>query len=120
MDIHGSLPVHTAAVTGQDIILKRLLSDQTEVGGAGHSHHTSLASETMTGQGRTLHSLINHVDYVNSMDKNGNTPFMLSAKRGHVACVYLPLRHGSNICLKNSRGRTALDFAQKYDKTGTS
>ena len=120
VDKNGSGPIHKAAAAGQDIILKILLSIPTEVGGAGHSHHTSLKWKTMTGQGRTSHGLINNVDDVNSKDDNGNTPLMLSARRGYAACVSLLLRRGADVCITNLINGNALDLARRNNKTGTS
>ena len=120
VDINGSGPIRNAAMAGQDIILTILPSMPTEVGGAGHSHHASLKWETVTGQGRTSHGLINNVDDVNSKDKDGYTHLMLSAKRGYAACVSLLLRRGADVCLTNGRYEDALKLARRNNKTGTS
>lgn len=47
---------------------------------------------------------------------NNKTPLMYAAKYGHLEIVKLLLQHGANKDAKNSKGRTALDYARKYEQ----
>lgn len=47
---------------------------------------------------------------------NHKTPLMYAAKYGHLEIVKLLLQHGVNKNTKNPKGRTALDYARKYEQ----
>ena len=48
-------------------------------------------------------------------DNDGNTPLMLAAKSGNLACLTCLVEHGANLFLTNKDGKDVLDLANEYN-----
>jgi ankyrin repeat protein len=50
---------------------------------------------------------------INAKDDDGNTAFSCAALNVHFGAVDQLIRYGADICHKDTKGRTAVDIAQK-------
>lgn len=80
-----------------------------------NSHYTLLALAIKTKAKSCLDALI--AEKAN-LEKScaGKTPLMYTAKYGNLSAAKALIKAGANLGARNEKGRTALDYALKYQK----
>jgi len=115
VDKYGGTPLHTAARWNLDTIVDFLLRH-----GAGVDTPKSAAGRTALmvtyayyGGIKVCSILIAKGANVNAQATNGTTALMLAATNAKADVVELLLQHGADKKLKDSKGKTALDYAKQ-------
>lgn len=58
---------------------------------------------------------VNMLNMINTQDKNGVSALMILAKRGNRQALRVLISRGANVFLQDKNGKTALDYAIKYE-----
>lgn len=69
------------------------------------------------GHLEVMRLLLDHHAYIDASSPNGSTPLMMAALYGTPSAVKLLLEAGADPLLRNELGLTAIDFAQRSNRT---
>ena len=106
-------PLMLAAIKGDLDLCSQLIARDADVNKPGWAplHYAA------TGGGApVVQLLLDHYAYIDAESPNGSTPLMMAAMFGSEESVTVLLNAGADPTLRNSKGLTALDFAQRADR----
>jgi ankyrin repeat protein len=112
----GESPLMMAAIKGQLELASRLIARKAEVNKPGWTplhYAVSRDTETSTAMVRLL---LEHHAYIDAESPNGTTPLMMAAHYGSPKAVKILLEEGADPLIRNQRGMTAIDFAQRANR----
>jgi len=107
-------PLMMAALRGHLDLARKLIARDADVNKPGW---TPLHYAATNGHLAIMSLLLEHHAYIDAESPNGTTPLMMAAHYGSPEAVKLLLEAGADPMLKNQLGLTALDFAQRANRT---
>lgn len=107
-------PLMLAAIKGQQDLVTQLLKRDAAVNKAGW---TPLHYAATSGQLTIMKVLLDNYAFIDAQSPNGTTPLMMAAMYGSGEAVKLLLAEGADTTMKNQLGMTAVDFANKANRT---
>jgi ankyrin repeat protein len=119
----GQTPLIWAAMTKRLGIVKILISFGADVNAHGKNKRTALhdACQNIFSQAdrelaqQIVLELLKAGANINVLDRNGETPLVLSAMGGELDLVKLLISHGASVNTKDRQGRTALHRAVRHN-----
>jgi uncharacterized protein len=109
-------PLMLAALKGQLKLVELLLQRGADVNKTGW---TALHYAATGGHVQIMELLLDRHAYIDARSPNGTTPLMMAAMYGTKEAVELLLVAGADWTLNNEQNLTAMQFAQKANKTPT-
>lgn len=109
-------PLMIAALAGELDLCTQLIAKGADVNKTGW---TPLHYAATRGHLDVIRLLLDNYAYIDAASPNGSTPLMMAAQYGSDAAVKLLLDEGADPLLKNQKSLTAIDFAQKANRTAT-
>lgn len=110
---HDESPLMLAALKGMTELCLQLIDRGADVNKPGWA---SLHYAATNGHLAVMALLLEHFAYIDAASPNGTTPLMMAASYGTEPAVKLLLEAGADPLLKNDRGLSAIDFAQRADR----
>ncbi len=110
----GESPLMMAVFKGQVEIAQQLIKLGADVNKTGW---TPLHYAATAGHSQLVSILLANYAYIDAESPNKTTPLMMAAHYGTAGVVKLLLEEGADPLLKNDVGLSAIDFAQKANKT---
>ena len=110
-------PLMLAAIKGRLEIARRLIERGAEVNKPGWTPLHYAATHAEEASAPMVRLLLEHHAYIDAASPNGTTPLMMAAHYGHPSVVRLLLEEGADPLLKNQQGMTAIDFANRAQRT---
>jgi ankyrin repeat protein len=110
-DFYETCPIHIS--THSEPVMDLLLKHGADINRVNYLGCTALSVAASAGRENMVRFLIEHKADVNRFAKNGATPLQEAAFTGKASIVKLLLDSGADPAVKNSRGKTALDFARE-------
>lgn len=107
-------PLMLAALDGQMDLCRLLISKDADVNKPGW---TPLHYAATNGHVDVMRLLLDENAYIDAQSPNGTTPLMMAAHYGTVDAVKLLLNSGADPMLKNVLGLTAIDFANRGNRS---
>lgn len=107
-------PLMLAALKGQADVAAQLIELGADVNKPGW---TPLHYAATAGHVALIQLLLEHHAYIDAESPNGSTPLMMAAMYGTPSAVKLLLESGADPLLKNGLGLSALDFAQRANRS---
>ncbi|HEY5581760.1 MAG TPA: ankyrin repeat domain-containing protein [Rhodoferax sp.] len=107
-------PLMLAAIAGLTDICQQLISKDADVNKPGW---TPLHYAATHGHLAVMNLLLENNAYIDAASPNGSTPLMMAANYGTPMAVKLLLEAGADPLLKNEQGLSAIDFAQRANRT---
>jgi len=107
-------PLMLAALRGHTGLVKKFIARGADVNKTGW---TPLHYAATSGHLEIMRILLDNHAYIDAESPNGTTPLMMAAHYGTAAAVKLLLEEGADPKLKNQLGLTAIDFAQRANRT---
>lgn len=107
-------PLMLAALKGYLDIVRRLIELDADVNKPGW---TALHYAATHGHLAVMELLLEHHAFIDAQAPNGNTPLMMAAYFGTPEAVKLLIQAGADLRLRNHAGMTALDLAQRGERT---
>ena len=107
-------PLMLAAIKGQQDLVTQLLKRDAAVNKTGW---TPLHYAATSGQLTIMKVLLDNYAFIDAQSPNGTTPLMMAAMYGSGEAVKLLLAEGADTTMKNQLGMTAVDFANKANRT---
>lgn len=107
-------PLMMAALKGHLDLVRKLIARDADVNKPGW---TPLHYAATNGHVAIISLLLEHHAYIDAESPNGTTPLMMAAHYGTPEAVKLLLEAGADPALKNMLGMTAIDFAQRANRT---
>ena len=111
---HDESPLMLASLKGQLELCERLIAKGAGVNKPGW---TPLHYAATHGHVDIMNLLLEHHAYIDAASPNGSTPLMMAALYGTPAAVKVLLEAGADPLLKNDQGLTAIDFANRAQRT---
>ncbi|XP_014664126.1 PREDICTED: tonsoku-like protein [Priapulus caudatus] len=113
----GETPLHRAAIAGNQVRVKELMSQGHLVNPRDGAGWTPLHEAANHGHAEIVRLLTKHGAWVN--DRGGRhcgglTPLHDAAQNGHLSVMQVLLDHKANILAKDNGGQTALDALRAY------
>lgn len=107
-------PLMLASIKGQLALARQLIAKGADVNKPGWAplHYASTS-----GHLELMNLLLEHHAYIDAASPNESTPLMMAAMYGTASAVKLLLEAGADPMLRNVQGLTALDFAEKVNRT---
>lgn len=112
----GETALMLAAIKGRLEAARALIERGADVNQTGWTPLHYAASCTSDQAVAMLDLLIEHHAYIDAESPNGSTPLMLAAQYGTQASAQWLVAQGADPTLKNERGMTAVDFAQRVGR----
>ncbi|MDP1892715.1 MAG: ankyrin repeat domain-containing protein [Hydrogenophaga sp.] len=109
----GESPLMIAALKGQLVQAQRLIERRAEVNKPGWTPLHYAASNEAPTSVAMVRLLLEHHAYIDAESPNRTTPLMMAAHYGSPAVVKLLLEEGADSSVKNEKGLTAVDFANR-------
>jgi len=107
-------PLMLAALKGLTGFCQQLIDKGADVNKTGW---TPLHYAATNGHLETMTLLLDNYAYIDAASPNGTTPLMMAAHYGTPAAVKLLLEAGADPMLKNQQGLSAIDFAQRANRS---
>ena len=107
-------PLMLVALRGQVDLVKKLIDRGADVNKTGW---TALHYAATNGHLEIMNLLLEHHAYIDAESPNATTPLMMAAHYGSADAVRLLLSAGADPALKNQLGMSAIDFANKANRT---
>ncbi len=107
-------PLMLAALGGHLETVKMLIARGADVNKPGWA---PLHYAATRGHLDVLRELLEHNAYIDAASPNGTTPLMMAAHYGTPSAVKLLLEAGADPMLKNQQDLTAIDFAQRGNRS---
>jgi uncharacterized protein len=107
-------PLMMAVFKGQVELAQQMIAKGADVNKTGW---TPLHYAATAGQVQLINMLLENHAYIDAESPNKTTPLMMAAHYGTPSAVKLLLEEGADPLLKNDLGLTAIDFAQRANKT---
>jgi len=107
-------PLMLAAIKGQQDVVTKLIERDADINKPGW---TPLHYAATNGHVAIMKQLLDKDAFIDAQSPNGTTPLMMAAMYGSAAAVKLLLDEGADPLMKNQLGMTAVDFAQKANRT---
>ncbi len=107
-------PLMLASLKGHLDIVEKLISKGADINKTGW---TPLHYAASTGQLAIITLLLENSAYIDAESPNGTTPLMMAAMYGNQASVKLLLQEGADPQLTNQQGLTAIQFAQRANRS---
>lgn len=103
-----------ASIKGQTALARLLIDKGADVNKPGWAplHYASTY-----GHLELMNLLLEHHAYIDAASPNESTPLMMAAMYGTASAVKLLLEAGADPMLRNTQGLTALDFAEKANRS---
>ena len=111
---YDRIPLMMAALKGHLDLVRKLIARDADVNKPGWA---PLHYAATNGHLAIVRMLLDHHAYIDAESPNGTTPLMMAAHYGTPETVKLLLEAGADPLLKNSIGLTALDFAQRANRS---
>lgn len=112
-NVRDETPLMLAALKGQINLCRALLNREANVNKAGW---TALHYAATNGTPELIQLLLDHYAYVDAESPNGTTPLMMAAMYASEDAVKVLLDSGADVSLRNTRGLSAVDFANRAQK----
>lgn len=109
----GESPLMIAAFKGQLAQAQRLIARRAEVNKPGWTPLHYAASNAAPTSVAMVRLLLEHHAYIDAESPNRTTPLMMAAHYGNPLVVKLLLDEGADSSVKNEKGLTAIDFANR-------
>ncbi|MFK7980217.1 MAG: ankyrin repeat domain-containing protein [Saprospiraceae bacterium] len=107
-------PILETIKTGNLTKVKQFLEDKEDIN-ATYAGYTLLCAAVKTNQKEITSYLLENEANVNKMS-NKKTPLMYAAKYGRLEIAKILIQKGADKKTVSSKGRTALDYAHRYEK----
>ena len=107
-------PLMLASLKGHLDLTRKLVDRGADVNKTGW---TPLHYAATNGHLEIMSLLLENHAYIDAESPNGTTPLMMAAQYGSAAAVTLLLEAGADGSLKNQLGLTAIDFANKGNRS---
>lgn len=106
-------PLMLAALRGQTDIVRKLIARDADVNKPGWAplHYAATG-----GHLEVMALLLEHHAFIDAQSPNKTTPLMMAAHYGSTAAVKLLLDAGADTAMRNERGLTAIDFANRANR----
>lgn len=114
LNAKGESPLMLAALNGLQTQAETLVKKGADVNKTGWAPLHYAASN---GHVKMISLLLEHSAYIDAESPNGTTPLMMAAMYGSQPAVKLLLDEGADPLLKNRQGLTALQFAQRGNRS---
>lgn len=114
LSLKGESPLMLAALKGHLELAEMLIKKNADVNKTGW---TPLHYAASAGHLEMIRLLLDNSAYIDAESPNGTTPLMMAALYGTPAAVDLLLQEGADPTLKNQQNLTALQFAQRGNRT---
>lgn len=111
---HDESPLMLASLKGQLTVCEQLIAKGASVNKPGW---TPLHYAATHGHIDVMNLLLEHHAYIDAASPNGSTPLMMAALYGTPAAVKVLLEAGADPLLKNTQGLSAIDFANRDQRT---
>lgn len=103
-----------AALAGMETVCERLIALDADVNKTGW---TPLHYAAISGNQAVIRLLLEHYAYIDAESPNQTTPLMMAAMYGTSESVRTLLDAGADTSVRNVLGLSALDFAERADRT---
>lgn len=111
-DRDGRTPLIRAAESGDNALVRSLLSERANVNAVDHCAWSPLMKAALQGHVDTVRTLLAHGASVETRDNAGYSALMVAAGNGHAAVVDLLIEHGALVDASEPiNGQTALQWA---------
>ncbi len=107
-------PLMLASLKGMTALCSQLIARGADVNKPGW---TPLHYAATKGHTDIMALLLENHAYIDASSPNGSTPLMMAALYGTPAAVKLLLEEGADPLIKNGLGLTAIDFANRDNRT---
>lgn len=108
-----------AALKGDLNLARRLIARQAEVNKPGWTPLHYAATHPGNASADMVRLMLEHHAYIDAESPNGTTPLMMAAQYGQPKVVQLLLDEGADPLIKNQKGLTAIDFAQRAGRAAS-
>jgi ankyrin repeat protein len=112
----GETPLMMAALKGRLVIARRLIERKAEVNKTGWTPLHYAATHAGTDSPAMVRLLLENHAYIDAESPNRSTPLMMAAQYGNPGVVKLLLEEGADPLLRNEKGLSAIDFAQRANR----
>ena len=109
-------PLMMAALRGHVDAVRALIARDADINKTGWTPLHYAATGTQPQQPEIIALLLEHHAFIDAASPNGTTPLMMAAFYGTPEAVKLLIEAGADIGMRNQRGMTALDFAQRAER----
>ncbi len=113
-NLQDESPLMMACIKGYVELSKQLIARGADVNKPGWAPLHYAATK---GHIELINLLLDNHAYIDASSPNGSTPLMMAAMYGTASAVKLLLESGADPLIKNSIGMTAIDFAQRGNRT---
>lgn len=111
-DQWGNTALILAALHGHEETVASLLALGANANKQNKLAGTALIEAAARGYTKCVHTLLEQGEAnVNAQNKVGNTPLSMAVFKGHRDTAECLMKHGASAALKDSKGRSALDYA---------
>lgn len=107
-------PLMLAALRGYVDLCALLIERDADVNKSGWAPLHYAATESHLA---VIQLLLDQHAYIDAASPNGSTPLMMAAMYGNASAVKMLLEAGADPTIKNDLGLTAIDFAERVQKT---
>lgn len=107
-------PLMLAALRGYLDICAQLIEREADVNKPGWAPLHYAATESHIA---VMQLLLDQHAYIDAASPNGSTPLMMAAMYGNASAVKMLLEAGADPTIKNDLGLTAIDFAERVQKS---
>ncbi len=113
----GFCPLHMASMKGHVRVVQRLVAAGADVNVGDKNQVTALHYAASLGYEGVVEALVAGGANLNAVDVGGNTPLILAAQKGNKNIALTLCRAGADATLKNKKGLSASDYADKHHWT---
>ena len=110
-------PLMMAAIKGNVEAVKALIARDADVNKTGWTPLHYAASAGSPQHAVIISLLLENHAYIDAASPNGTTPLMMAAMYGSTDAVKLLLAEGADVTMKNQLGMTAVDFANRANRS---